>query len=386
MKRKTWKEWMRDVKRGILNRKKVRRKPTGKQHDIGNNVRATKDAELRDWLIRKQNAGLRSDIHQNNQVVLHLPEELDFYKNYEITALYMNAIRKLAPTRNMLRGNRLRLANVNLDKVQRISTSASLVLTAELSRWDDHISNKLRSADTSKWSPQVLEQLVDVGFFDIFPSCANIQGLPQFDRNSNIRLVKYIKGRQGDNDKHRELKEKITTLVGADVPKWTFLATGISEAITNVGHHAYPDLEKFEELDKNWYMGGSFDRDSKDLKIVFYDQGVSIPRSLPTSGIYEKIVEQLTKVIPIGKYKDEMLLKAAVELTRTSTNDTDRGKGLQDLLNFIDQRGDGYISILSRRALFKYKISDGHSKIKTMGFRNPINGTLILWKVNLSKK
>ncbi|MGC6744878.1 hypothetical protein ACP0HM_10080 [Escherichia coli] len=52
------------------------------------------------------------------------------------------------------------------------------------------------------------------------------------------------------------------------------------------------------------------------------------------------------------------MLKAAVEIKRSSTGEEDRGKGLQDLLEFIKQRGEGYLSIMSGKGLYKYSQHD----------------------------
>jgi hypothetical protein len=287
---------------------------------------------------------------------------------------------------NVYRG--YKLGNVNLDYVESISTSASLVLTAELSRWDDHIANRLRASDTTKWHPEVLRQLIDVGFFNIFPGCKELTEDMTTGNESSLRVVQYIKGSSGEVEKHRVLKKSIADLVpGNNIPKWHFMATGISEAITNVGHHAYPEYSNVHDDDKNWYMGGSYDKSTNEMRIVFYDQGVSIPKSLPNSKIKEKALDALKKLTgsrTMSGLHDEALLQAAVQIDRTRTEANDRGKGLADLLNYIEQSKSGYISILSRKALYKFTYKDGSRSVKTERFRNPIEGTLIIWKVNLS--
>ena len=299
----------------------------------------------------------------------------------------MNAIRRLA-SRSMIQSKKgYKLGSVDINKVESISTSASLVLTAELSRWDDHIANKLKAADTTKWQPEVLQQLIDVGFFELFPGCKELTEISQFRGEPETKVVKYIKGRFGDFEKHRELKAKIMAIVhGREPPKWTFLATGVTEAIANVGHHAYPESATFNDEDKNWYMGGSFNKQTRELRVVFYDQGISIPKSLPASTAKEKALDTVRKITgfeSLNGLHDELLLKAAVEIDRTSTGEDDRGKGLHDLLNFIEQSGNGYISILSRKALYKLTLSASNKRIKTERLSNPIEGTLIIWKVTL---
>lgn len=159
--------------------------------------------------------------------------------------------------------------------------------------------------------------------------------------------------------------------------------SGLTEAITNVSHHAYPDSEGYSTEDKNWYLTGSYNNETKELKIVFYDQGIGIPKSLPASEVWEKVLSVLSRLPVVERKRDEVLLKAAVELERTSTKESDRGKGLQDLLEFIRQRKNGYLSILSLKGLFKYSMSDGKEEIKTEHFDKPVSGTLIIWSAEL---
>ena len=183
------------------------------------------------------------------------------------------------------------------------------------------------------------------------------------------------------------LKAGIAGIVGDAVGKWTFLDSGLSEAITNVTHHAYPEKYGFQDDDKNWYLTGGYNKGNNELKIIFYDQGIGIPKSLPASEFWEVVAKVLDK-LPLGtRFQDEVMLKAAVELNRTSTGDVDRGKGLPDLLQFIKQRGGGYLSILSGHALYKYTLNaaEGGGRVKSERFVDPIKGTLIIWKVVLNE-
>ncbi|MCC7219318.1 MAG: hypothetical protein IT490_01135 [Candidatus Contendobacter sp.] len=289
------------------------------------------------------------------------------------------AIRKLAQSKSAPRKG-YKLASVNMDDLQGISTSAALVLTAELSKWDDEVRQRLTPKPGS-WKPEIRDQLFELGFFDLFRNSPELSA--EGAEKSANRLVKYIKGRCGDSGKTRLLKEKVVDVVGDGVEKWTFLHSGLDEAITNVSHHAYPVGSGFYGHEKTWYLTGSYDRESKELKIVFYDQGVGIPKSLPVSKIWERVIKLLSGYSEDERKLDKILLKAAVEVGRTSTKKSDRGKGLQDLLEFVRQRRDGYISILSLKGLFKLTLKNGVESIKSESFKYPICGTLIIWSVTL---
>jgi hypothetical protein len=188
------------------------------------------------WLDSYAENGLNVTFRNNGGVVLRLPEEMNFSSNYDETALNLLAIRKAASRRYLPRGA-YRLAFVDFDGLRKISTSAALVLTAELSKWDDNVRQRLKSL-TNNWDPEVLRRFSELGFFDLFknstaPNMPAAKGKP-----GNLRLVRYIKGKCNDAGKTRALKNEIRSIVGSDIKKWKFLHSGLTEAITNVTHHA----------------------------------------------------------------------------------------------------------------------------------------------------
>lgn len=368
----------RDIKFGLDNRRGKRCRANRKNRKPS----ASTCLSTNHWIDKYNGNGLNITINNRRRITLYLPEIMNFYGDYDTTILYISAIRRLAET-NRLSSRAYKLAAVNFDNLKTISTSSALVLTAELSKWDDSIRQRLRP-NVDNWDKEILKQFTDLGFFDLFQSSP--PDTSHSNGESTIKLVRYIKGRCGDSKKTRILNEKLTAIVDEKINKWTFLRGGLDEAITNVSHHAYPTNKGFLDEDKNWYLTGSYNDSIKEIKIVFYDQGIGIPKSLPTSEIWEKALNFLTKIkVPAAdRKKDEVLLKAAVELDRTSTEETDRGKGLQDLMEFIRQRGNGYLSIISSKGLYKLTISKGKETIKTEHFENGVCGTLIIWSAILA--
>lgn len=379
MKRITRKQRQRHVLLNIAKRKQARC-VTYRKSGIQSPPRRE---NVNQWIDSKRREGLQLSIDGKKRVTIILPERMNFSDMYESTALHINAIRKLAE-RPYIPSRSYKLASVNFDNLEHISTSAALVLTAELSKWDDAIRQRLRP-NIDGWDCNILKQLSQLGFFDLFKNnpLSEYGVDEELCEQSGLSLVKYIKGQCGDKAKTRILKNEINTIVGENISKWTFLDSGLSEAITNVSHHAYPDDYGVPQQDKNWYLTGSYNMETKVLKIVFYDQGIGIPKSLPASELWERVLAWFSRYSVIDKMKHEVLLKAAVELDRTSTFESDRGKGLQDLLEFIKQRNNGYLSILSLKGLYKYSIDNGRERTKTEGFNNEIPGTLIIWNVAL---
>ena len=280
-----------------------------------------------------------------------------------------------------------KIGTVCFDNLERISTSAALVLTAEISKWNISVLKKL-IPEVDGWSDNIYRQFSQLGFFDLFENKPE-RDVVSLSTNQYFEFVKYVKGCCGDvvdtKEKRAKLKTEVTALVGCSVPKWTILHSGISEAVTNVTHHAYPNNPQCK--DKSWYLTGSFHSQTKELKIAFYDQGVGIPNSLPESNLWEKVLAYFSKfsIEKAEQLRDATLIKAAVSIDRTSTEKNDRGKGLQDLIEFIRELGSGYVSIMSYKGLFKCSIENGKERVKSESFDRPLRGTLIIWSVVLSE-
>ena len=375
MKRITTKQRDRDVLRDLRQRRRI---VEYKKTTYRSNKRQRNIKHFRAWVKIKAREGINISIRgKTGYAVLVLPQTMNFSSEYEVTAKHINIIREFTTSESPA----FKLGKVVFDYLKCISTSAALVLTAELSRWDDILSQNL-CPEPQKWDPDIRRRFSELGFFEIFPGSLKL-GESEPVYNPAIKLVPYIKGQCGDNNKTRLLNEQLQKIIGDSIDKWTFLSCGLSEAITNVTHHAYPETEGYSEKDRYWYLSGSFNREDKELKVVFYDQGISIPKTLPESKLWERLLSSLSKMALADRMKDEVMLKAAVELERTSTNDSDRGKGLQDLLEFIKQRNNGYLSILSSRGLYKYSQESGYGKDKTFRFKEPVNGTLIIWRLIL---
>lgn len=378
MKKISKKQRLRDIRRELMLRQ-------GSRGGVCGNGTSSASKNIDDNWLSENLKGANLEVKKTNQVTLFLPEVMNFSDAYEATVSSIDAIRVLAKSSGY--AGHLRLVAVDFDKLKKISTSAQLVLTAELSKWDDEIRQRLRP-EVDNWDKAILRNFKELGFFDLFKNNKVIELDGGLADSSSLKVVRYIKGRCGDSEKARVLKQSLIGIVGEEIKKWGFLHGGLTEAVTNVGHHAYLDGFGFSEDDKNWYLTGAFNESTKELKIIFYDQGVGIPRSLPESEIWERILKFFSGMSfterAAAQKKDEILLKAAVELGRTSTNDSDRGKGLQDLLEFIKQRNNGYLSIISSKGLYKYELINGVEKIKTEGLKTALRGTLIIWNAQLT--
>lgn len=331
------------------------------------------------WLEKSVHKGL--DIEtidgKNNVLKVNLPEKMNFSKQYDKTVLTLQAIRRLVTLKLAIQrggaNTAYRLKVVNFDNLRQLSTSAGIVLAAEIAYWNDKINKKI-TPQCEGWDLSIKAQLTELGFFDLF----DLESPEVNPDITHIRSIKYFRGQKGNGEMAKQLRTEIEEIIEAKLDKSTFLYSGLSEAMTNAVEHAYPG-ELFN--DKFWYMTGAFDEKSRELKVVFFDQGIGIPASLPKSKLWERAKGFLASK---GLTNDHpSLIKAAVEMGRTKTDKDYRGKGLQDLLEFIRQRKNGYLSIISLKGLYKYEQKNGieHIKIEKMNYSMP--GTLIIWSVIL---
>jgi hypothetical protein len=366
----------RDVRRVYLQRK------LGSRYYIRDSRKTQKSRKHFQQLINQKiddlvSQGLQASHTKDGRVVLALPAVMNLSSHYNETMRYINAIRALS--HNPRSRRYYRLASVRFDELREISSSAALILTSELSRWDDSIRNNL-TPQTQNWDPIIFEKFNSLGFFNLFRK-AQVSP-PKEKRESNVHFVQYLKGNHEDKD-YRALHVQLKEIIGERIKKWPLLHGGLDEAITNVCHHAYPTTLNVRDKDRNWYLTGAFNEETRELKIVFCDQGIGVPASLPTSKIWEKVLQSVSSLPSANRRKHATLLKAAMEVSRTSTDKSDRGKGLPDMKEFIRQRGSGYLALLSGHGLYKLAVDGSQEKHKSDTLDLPIEGTMIIWKVQL---
>jgi hypothetical protein len=176
----------------------------------------------------------------------------------------------------------------------------------------------------------------------------------------------------------KQLRVEIETLVEQRIKKH-FLFEGLSEAITNVGQHAYRDEVDYRR--KQWWLSASYDEDERKLCVTFYDQGDGIPETLPRYRFFEAIKDVF------NSWTDSQKIEAATQIGRSASGLQERGKGLQNLVEFAKVHSVGKLSIYSLQGLYVQSYSnDGTNATQTSArkdFDISIGGTLIEWSVTL---
>ena len=79
------------------------------------------------------------------------------------------------------------------------------------------------------------------------------------------------------------------------------------------------------------------------------------------------------------------MIKATMEKRRSSTNESNRGRGLVQIQNLIDHAQAGRLRISSRSGEYIYQKGEGKEgeNVRSRTLKGDIGGTLIHWSLNV---
>lgn len=173
--------------------------------------------------------------------------------------------------------------------------------------------------------------------------------------------------------------------------------TGVTEAMTNCHHHAYEGMDLPDAQLKKWWM---FSReDASSLQVLFCDLGIGIPHSLYREGEtidsswFDTLTNWMRNQRKNGKIiNDALKIKAAIEIGRSRTKMGNRGKGLQQMVQILDEisNGNALVRIISGKGVYRRR-PKGKSSVETpLPLSNDkkaaIKGTMICWSIPLTRE
>lgn len=104
---------------------------------------------------------------------------------------------------------------------------------------------------------------------------------------------------------------------------------------------------------------------------MIYDQGVGIPRTLPSN-----LREALLTLIPTLDFNsDSQKILAATQIGRTATLEPGRGKGFSTMKAFVDACEDAELQVFSNCGRYTYS---GGADSALDDFGESIGGTLVI--------
>ena len=331
--------------------------------------RHKRSAKRRAQRIRRAQRPASAGIANNPPAHIRCPANLSLEDNFEEVTKLLRDVRS--------HGTRDRNEHMYIDfkPIEKLTPSGALVLAAELDRWN-HVRNsqrRLTPVDLGKWQRDVRSLLRGMGFFDLL----NVPpGVGEADELPVVRYVKFRRGSAVDGEAVERLRE-LDLIPHVSVPNRRLLFEAVTEAMTNVKQHAYPD-RKGTQGPKCWWMSAAYNTQSGEVAILIYDQGEGIPATLP-----RKFGEQLRRTLPPGWTKDHArLIEAAHELFRTGTRWENRGLGLgRNIRRYIEKLdGNGIYRVMSGKG--EYTVRTGLSASPSRrSFRRSLGGTLIEWRI-----
>ncbi|MBF0604085.1 MAG: hypothetical protein HQL07_10365 [Nitrospirae bacterium] len=325
---------------------------------------------------------IRKKVNNRRNTICHikiaLPKILDFLTSHNETSTFFTTLH------NAILGGWRNKITLNFSLLEFVSPSAALVLASELDFWRNARHAKIRMI-SEQWNEQPKLMLGELGLFDLLRV---INPPPTISLVTSERLtIKFKTGAESpgeipNNDQAINLEDELVNVAG-EFPGKEDLFSGITEAMNNVRSHAYPDRKKNAKkishyIYNRWWMTGSFDIKTRNLTIIFYDQGVGIPNTIEKQTGRSFLAGLITKFSTIDT--DAFRIRAAVEYGRTSTAQKERGKGLMDIRRVADTAGDAKLFIVSGRGLYSYLPNIEENDINKEG---RLQGTLIQWEISL---
>ena len=262
------------------------------------------------------------------------------------------------------------------------------MLLAELHIYTITNKTKLRARD-NEWDKNVRNLLIyEMGFLKFLKVSPQSTNHSQTKKHKDEIFVKFISGNrrlQGE-DVLRIIKEvrKVSTkqefLQKLQLP----LYAGMSEAITNTHHHAYPKRAR-KKFSERWWISASFNVKTDEVKVVCYDRGLTIPVTLRDKKETKLRNIGLGVLIDLIKKDgpDHELMKVTIQQKKTSTKISGRGRGLSELINLIDHSKQGTLKIYSGKGIVEYTkdFNNMESLIHSKSLPRKMNGTLVEWSI-----
>lgn len=324
-----------------------------------------------------------------------MPENLCLEQNYEATAGVLLKIR--ASLSNSVRYWWLRDEDppekpgfirgyFDYVPIRKCSPAAALVVASEYDRARSLMRWSIPIVNLHRWSPAVVATLSEIGFFDLL----DIEHVPQ-SSSGPVETVKFMTGETVSGGGALKLVNTLAYMILGDVPDdadKVLLAARMNvfgaliEAIENTRLHAYRD-DMSKVVVKRWWMTGAVDRHARHINVVVYDQGLSVPETLPEWDQYGMIEAYLNRLrrrrtgtkLDQGT-EDAAKLRLAMKIPRSSTGQSNRGKGFPAFRDVLEGCRKGKLRIISRRG--EFSIETG-GRPRSRALKAPLTGTLVEW-------
>lgn len=321
-----------------------------------------------------------------------MPKVFSFADNYDESVRFIAKVRAAVNRAYARRARRptgffkTKPRYYELEGVRKLSPATALVFAAEYDRGRSLIPDwKLATYNAHRWKPEVRQLLKDIGFFELLEIDP-----PGEMKPGNMRMTRFAASDKnfGNEEAMRQLTEvaNLLGLVGRSEEELALvvgplrLFDALIEATENTRLHAY-DENADDAVVRRWWMTGAVDRDEGRLTVVVYDQGATIPATLPRS-VHRKWYERAWKRVSgqglddLSPENDAVALRLAMSRGISSMELEHRGKGLQVLKRVVGTCPRGRLQVNSRHGDYIFQTGKKPQYIQRS---EPISGTLIQW-------
>lgn len=199
------------------------------------------------------------------------------------------------------------------------------------------------------------------------------------------RVMRVTSGARGDpSPGERTFKVAQLIEVAASEKLADRVHAALNEAADNVLSWAYGVTST--DPRERWWVAGMLNP-RLDATFIALDRGVGIPATAPQT--LGDSLQSAVRALQEGEWRklttpaDWQVLLATIRQKRTQSGLGERGKGLTNMIELIDEFGSGRIHIFSGDAIYSYEREAEPSKPEercgALGFRFP--GTMVVWNV-----
>lgn len=326
-----------------------------------------------------------------------MPENFCLQDNYEETAKILlkmrgQLTRAVLPT--IQRGFKIPKTPSNFlsgyfdfATMKQCSPAAALIVASEYDRSKNLTDWSIPVVKLEKWSPTIKSTLSEVGFFKLLDIDVDVSA----DASTGVEIVQFMAGDTVSGPDAFKLVSKLADMLFGDIGEDADPTVvndrlkvygALIEAIENSILHAYKGIGGGAVV-RRWWMTGAVDSANKHVNIVVYDQGLSIPATLPSwaewgwvEGGLARLRRRLGAVTNDQGFDDAAKIRLAMNAPRSSTGHSNRGKGFPAFKQVLAFCRAGNLRIVSRRGEF---LMQSGKKPVSKALKTPLTGTLVEW-------
>ncbi|WP_317847477.1 ATP-binding protein [Pseudomonas sp. HTZ2] len=324
----------------------------------------------------KARASRRADDQRVRPEPVVAPKEIGlFNRNVQAElAIFLKSLRKACLAHKAVR--------IIFAKTEKVNCCGALLMLAEIDRLSRSLQGKCTLTCGYPKDKTVEKAFQQIGLLSLLGRQHRLEITKEDTTVANWRYASDVSVNQASAD-------SLMKVIRAQVPAgYMKLVSGVGEAMDNAVHHAYirPRGDQLSGIaaadERRWWVFAEVLEGW--LHVAFCDLGLGIPVTLP-----EKWAEQIQDILRLttlseGK-RDRNMIRRALELGRTRTKQTHRGKGLQrNILRAAEDLG-GRLDVYSNMGAVGFDFRSKPPKHKESAYAESIQGTVIQWSVPLTE-